>query len=66
MPQSPLGWFNPALYGKNLGANITNDIVSGRNNCCEYDVDVECCPVGFSASKGWDPITGASSSSSSS
>jgi tripeptidyl-peptidase-1 len=53
---SPLGYILPALYANNLGANVTHDITSGFNNCCENNV--QCCTAGYYASAGWDPISG--------
>ena len=43
----PLGFLNPWIY-KNIPA--FNDITSGSNPGCGSD--------GFSAVKGWDPVTG--------
>ncbi|KAH9917379.1 subtilisin-like protein [Epithele typhae] len=45
--KKPVGWVNPALY-KFEGA--FNDITEGDNPGCDTD--------GFSAAKGWDPVTG--------
>ncbi|KAJ3261974.1 hypothetical protein HK103_003817 [Boothiomyces macroporosus] len=44
----PLGFLNPWLYSK--GFNGLNDITSGSNPGCNTN--------GFSAGKGWDPVTG--------
>ncbi|KAM5543114.1 hypothetical protein V8D89_002988 [Ganoderma adspersum] len=46
--KSPLGFLNPLLYSK--AASGFNDITSGSNPGCGTN--------GFSAGKGWDPITG--------
>jgi tripeptidyl-peptidase-1 len=56
--KSSLGFLNPALYGN--GAAVANDITSGRNNCCagQNIYNVVCCPHGYTAFKGWDPVTG--------
>lgn len=43
-----LGFLNPFLYGK--GVSGLRDIVGGNNPGCGTN--------GFSAVKGWDPITG--------
>ena len=51
--KSTLGWINPLLYS--LGSNVFNDITSGSNNCVKTGT---CCPQGFQATTGWDPITG--------
>lgn len=44
----PLGFLNPWLYTK--GFQGLNDITSGNNPGCGTN--------GFSATKGWDPVTG--------
>ncbi|KAA1467000.1 subtilisin-like protein [Dentipellis sp. KUC8613] len=44
----PLGFLNPLLYSK--GAAGLNDITSGSNPGCGT--------TGFTAGKGWDPVTG--------
>lgn len=44
----PLGFLNPALY--KLG-RVGFDVVQGNN---QYSG----CPAGFTAAKGWDPVTG--------
>ncbi|KAI0066328.1 subtilisin-like protein [Artomyces pyxidatus] len=46
--KSPLGFLNPFLYS--TGASALNDITSGDNPGCNTN--------GFSAVKGWDPVTG--------
>ncbi len=42
-----------------------NDITSGSNNCCVYSGSTPsaatCCTAGFSATTGWDPVTGLGS-----
>ena len=45
--KSPMGFLNPFIYAN---GNLFNDITSGKNPGCGTN--------GFSASKGWDPITG--------
>ncbi|KLO12132.1 subtilisin-like protein [Schizopora paradoxa] len=45
----PLGFLNPLLYSPSFSAAF-NDIVSGSNAGCNAQ--------GFTARKGWDPITG--------
>ncbi|KAI0738095.1 family S53 protease [Daedaleopsis nitida] len=47
--QSPLGFLNPLLYSTR-GAAAFNDITTGSNPGCDTD--------GFSATVGWDPVTG--------
>ncbi|KAI0064302.1 family S53 protease [Artomyces pyxidatus] len=49
--QSPLGFLNPFLYS--TGASALNDITDGNNPGCNTD--------GFSATEGWDPVTGLGS-----
>ncbi|KAI0284762.1 subtilisin-like protein [Russula brevipes] len=44
----PLGFLNPLIYSSAL--NAFNDITSGSNPGCGTD--------GFSATAGWDPVTG--------
>ncbi|KII88003.1 hypothetical protein PLICRDRAFT_55032 [Plicaturopsis crispa FD-325 SS-3] len=45
--KSPLGFLNPFLYAN---ASALNDVTSGDNPGCSTN--------GFSAVKGWDPVTG--------
>jgi tripeptidyl-peptidase-1 len=55
--KKPLGFLNQALYS--LDASVWNDIVTGDNKCTS---DAEyCCTEGFSAAKGWDPVSGLGS-----
>ena len=60
-----LGFLNPTLYAYGNKSGVFNDIKSGNNNCCTYTgtnpSDAQCCPSGFSAGTGWDPITGLGS-----
>lgn len=46
--RAPLGFLNPWLYSK--ATSGLNDITSGSNPGCNT--------IGFSASSGWDPVTG--------
>jgi len=48
--KKPIGFLNPALYA--APSSIFHDIVSGTNPGCGSP--------GFSASEGWDPVTGES------
>ena len=50
------GYLNPILYSPAMSCAI-NDILSGDNFCT---VGL-CCPQGFSATTGWDPVTGLGS-----
>jgi len=55
--KSTLGFLNPALY--QLRADAFHDITVGKNNCAAgTNGDETCCQYGFSASSGWDPLTG--------
>jgi len=58
--KSPVGFLNPALY--KIAATqpgVFRDIKSGKNNCCASGGP--CCQYGFTASAGWDPLTGLGS-----
>jgi tripeptidyl-peptidase-1 len=57
----PLGFLNPALYKLAATPGVFNDITSGENNCCAALSDPICCPHGFTAQAGWDPVTGLGS-----
>ena len=64
--QSSVGFINPTLY--QLGSNATfaaqvgasfNDVTSGDNKCCASSTgNPTCCDSGFTATSGWDPVTG--------
>ncbi|KAF8817089.1 subtilisin-like protein [Phlegmacium glaucopus] len=47
--KSPVGFLNPLLYSP-MFAHVFNDITSGGNQGCGTP--------GFTATKGWDPVTG--------
>jgi len=53
----PMGFLNPFIYSA-YAADPTNfqDITVGDNICTEYGCASSC--VGFTCTKGWDPITG--------
>ena len=51
-----VGWVNPALYMHS--ASFARDITSGDNLCC---ANGKCCPQGFYAIPGWDPVSGLGS-----
>lgn len=55
-----IGYMNPTLY---TNALQFNDVVSGSNNCCASSIAVNatCCTAGFTATAGWDPLTGLGS-----
>jgi len=57
--KAPLGFLNPLLYSTQR-AGIFNDVISGINNCAAGQ-NPTCCPYGFSAGRGWDPLTGLGS-----
>src|SRR6202035_4022815 len=59
----PIGFLNDRLYL--LGAfgvlrNLTHDITTGNNGFCFFTTPngVFACVPGFSATPGWDPVTG--------
>jgi len=54
---STLGWLNPALYA--LYPAFVNDVTSGDNKCLTSGIP--CCSEGFTATTGWDPVTGLGS-----
>jgi len=64
----PVGYLNPALYSSyKKNPSSFNDIVFGTNRCAGYTpsnnpiVEDYCCPFGFNATVGWDPVTGLGS-----
>ena len=59
--KSSVGWVNPILYGN--FSSFTNDITSGKNNCASSSkaISATCCPQGYSAGPGWDPVSGLGS-----
>eukprot|EP00929_Paragymnodinium_shiwhaense_P004107 TRINITY_DN104833_c0_g1_i1.p1 TRINITY_DN104833_c0_g1~~TRINITY_DN104833_c0_g1_i1.p1 ORF type:complete len:569 (+),score=86.57 TRINITY_DN104833_c0_g1_i1:120-1826(+) len=54
-----LGFLNPALY--QFDSSVFNDITSGENNCAAGNSAPVCCTYGFTATTGWDPVTGLGS-----
>merc|ERR1712107_226453 len=48
-----LGFINPTLYQAGVGS--FNSITSGNNKCT---ASTTCCAQGFTATAGWDPVTG--------
>eukprot|EP00753_Platysulcus_tardus_P001740 PLAT11493.1.p1 GENE.PLAT11493.1~~PLAT11493.1.p1 ORF type:complete len:835 (-),score=384.64 PLAT11493.1:267-2747(-) len=53
-----LGFLNPFLYwAAEQHPGSFNDVVMGSNACAEKF----CCPQGFHAQPGWDPVTGLGS-----
>lgn len=48
-----LGFINPTLY--QAGVSSFNSITSGNNKCT---ASTTCCSQGFTATAGWDPVTG--------
>jgi len=62
--KSSLGFINPTLYSLyKSDPSIFNDITVGNNRCTSAGKsgDAVCCPMGFTASKGWDPVSGLGS-----
>jgi len=58
--KTTLGFVNPALYA--APPAVFNDITKGRNNCAAGQINQQvCCDEGFTAAKGWDPLTGLGS-----
>jgi len=58
--KTTLGFVNPALY--KAPSTAWNDITQGRNNCAAGQPGQQvCCDEGFTAAKGWDPLTGLGS-----
>lgn len=58
--QSSVGWINPTLYGATAAASYT-DVTEGSIKCCSDASDPPnpiCCNSGFSATAGWDPVSG--------
>jgi tripeptidyl-peptidase-1 len=61
---SPLGAVNAALYHlAQVAPETFNDITVGDNSCTAlgHGRVYNCCPDGFEATKGWDPVTGLGS-----
>lgn len=57
-----LGFVNPLLYKLRSQAGVYNDITEGSNNCAAGPEDNHtCCSYGFTATSGWDPVTGLGS-----
>jgi len=57
-----LGFLNPALYQlAETHPDIFQDVTSGTNNCCAGQFQPNCCQYGFTATQGWDAITGLGS-----
>lgn len=54
--KKPLGFLNQALYA--MDKNTWNDVTSGNNKCTAANADPVCCEEGFSATSGWDPVSG--------
>lgn len=48
-----IGWINPVLYSNQ--SFFVNDITSGHNKCGATGF---CCSQGFTATAGWDPVSG--------
>jgi len=60
--KKPLGFLNPALYQLAVSnPSVFNDITQGTNNCAAGQGNQICCQYGFSATQGWDPVTGLGS-----
>jgi tripeptidyl-peptidase-1 len=61
--KSLMGWLNPFLYQNYK--EFTHDIIEGKNNCTGVSEttprQITCCLEGYSATDGWDPVTGLGS-----
>jgi tripeptidyl-peptidase-1 len=60
----PLGFVNPLLYKLRKMHGVFRDITKGRNNCAsnQNPFAATCCvDAGFSATVGYDPVTGLGS-----
>lgn len=54
-----LGLINPLLYLlAEERPSCFNDVVVGHNSCGDQGFVTVCCPYGFYAQSGWDPVTG--------
>lgn len=63
--KGPFGLVNTALYQlAEAGSPALNDIAVGANRCTGIygpQQNYTCCPDGFNATAGWDPVTGLGS-----
>eukprot|EP00741_Cyanophora_paradoxa_P005383 tig00000881_g5221.t1 len=60
----PVGFVNPLLYSlHDSNPDIFNDVTSGDNKCIAWDGAGKpfCCRYGFTATEGWDPVSGLGS-----
>ncbi|CEO98853.1 hypothetical protein PBRA_006967 [Plasmodiophora brassicae] len=60
----PVGFVNPLLYSlqATTQARVYNDIAQGSNNCAAgVAPNINCCTSGYTATTGWDPVTGLGS-----
>jgi len=56
-----VGFINPTLYAASAKLNrsqVFHDVTSGHNKCCSTSAKSTCCKSGFTAIRGWDPVTG--------
>jgi tripeptidyl-peptidase-1 len=63
MGKPSLGFLNQILYSLQASTpSAFHDIVSGTNNCAAGQQGQQtCCQYGFTATTGWDPLTGLGS-----
>jgi tripeptidyl-peptidase I len=60
--QPPVGFINPLLYKLRHTKGIFNDVLQGDNKCgAGRYPEVTCCKYGFTATTGFDPLTGLGS-----
>jgi len=58
--KNAIGFLNQIIYSLAVSTpSAFNDVTSGQNNCCAGDPGQQtCCQYGFTATTGWDPLTG--------
>lgn len=56
--KTSVGFVNPTLYGQGRKYKVFYDVKEGHNKCCSGHPSPICCAAGFTATSGWDPVTG--------
>eukprot|EP00455_Lapot_gusevi_P021449 TRINITY_DN2250_c0_g1_i8.p1 TRINITY_DN2250_c0_g1~~TRINITY_DN2250_c0_g1_i8.p1 ORF type:complete len:293 (-),score=86.44 TRINITY_DN2250_c0_g1_i8:52-930(-) len=57
--KAPLGFLNPLLYQMAFETPSSfYDVTVGYNACGAYGSSPVCCPFGYRAARGWDPVSG--------
>merc|ERR1711879_66052 len=60
--KAPLGFITPLMYQTYSDAPACwNDITVGHNKCGAYGWAPVCCETGYTATVGWDPVSGVGS-----